>query len=108
MHVSRTWDSIHYMSAKGRDSIWGGINWSMQGGFDCETRNKRTLISTSGTSPSNESDGKVGFWVRMMAHYARIILFEKMSRSSSELPFADSKVRGSLCWLLYLIFSHKS
>lgn len=95
MHVFRTWDSIHYALPKGGDAIWGGKSLSIKESFECELRNKKNAMSllTGRTSPSNGTGGKGGFSIGMLAHYARIIFFKRITPLFSlELPHADSKV----------------
>lgn len=42
MRMTRTWDSTMSMLPKGGDTIWGGLDWSPEDGFECKSKKRKT------------------------------------------------------------------
>lgn len=41
MKMTRTWDSTMSMIPKGGDTIWGGLDWSPEDGFECKSKKRK-------------------------------------------------------------------
>ncbi|KAL0908371.1 hypothetical protein M5K25_022862 [Dendrobium thyrsiflorum] len=95
MHMTRTWDSTMSMLPKGGDTIWGGLDWSPEEGYECTS--KKLKINDSHVY--NDSDSENGKSQPHHINYGRIISFGKdvaeMSSSKIErIEFRDA-VKGS-------------
>ncbi|MCO5596538.1 hypothetical protein L7F22_050603 [Adiantum nelumboides] len=78
MQVTRTWDSTISMLLKGGKTIWGGLDWSPEEGYDCFTRQKKRNVEENVINNPQSSDVKdLGRHGRPLAHYGRIISFGK-------------------------------
>ncbi|XP_030530059.1 phospholipid:diacylglycerol acyltransferase 1-like [Rhodamnia argentea] len=72
MRMTRTWDSTMSMIPKGGDTIWGGVDWSPEGVFNCSTkRSKNVDITISELSAVRELENRAG------VNYGRLISFGK-------------------------------
>lgn len=67
MKMTRTWDTTMSMIPKGGDTIWGGLDWSPEDGYDCCWKKQRTNDTNNGKRSSDTSG----------VHYGRIISFGK-------------------------------
>ncbi|XAR59686.1 Diacylglycerol O-acyltransferase [Bertholletia excelsa] len=92
MRASRTWDSIVSLLPKGGETIWGGLDWSPEEGYDCGLTKKRCM-QTSDETNSNNTDGKLCLKVKESVNYGRIISFGKAASQlpSSKLPSLGPK-----------------
>lgn len=72
MRMTRTWDSTMSMIPKGGDTIWGGLDWSPEEGYECVA--KKMKNSDNQTAGQN---GKVSLDKTKRLHYGRIISFGK-------------------------------
>lgn len=67
MRMTRTWDSTMSMIPKGGDTIWGGLDWSPEGHFNCVTRKPKnngnqTVIKnakSNGSSTKGINNGRI-------------------------------------------------
>lgn len=69
MRMTRTWDSTMSMIPKGGDTIWGGLDWSPEGVYNCgmkKLRNNNTHAAGKGNSGLTKN-----------ANYGRLISFGK-------------------------------
>ncbi|KAI3410827.1 uncharacterized protein J3R85_018336 [Psidium guajava] len=72
MRMTRSWDSTMSMIPKGGDTIWGGVDWSPEGVFNCSTkRSKNVDITTSELSAVRDLEN------RAAVNYGRLISFGK-------------------------------
>eukprot|EP00262_Sarcandra_glabra_P002367 TRINITY_DN1264_c0_g2_i1.p1 TRINITY_DN1264_c0_g2~~TRINITY_DN1264_c0_g2_i1.p1 ORF type:complete len:681 (-),score=119.12 TRINITY_DN1264_c0_g2_i1:205-2247(-) len=73
MRMTRTWDSTMSMLPKGGDTIWGGLDWAPEDGYDCslkKLRNNDTQVDDdTGTEKVVSNSNNV--------NYGRIISFGK-------------------------------
>ncbi|XAR67120.1 Diacylglycerol O-acyltransferase [Bertholletia excelsa] len=83
MRMTRTWDSTMSMIPKGGDTIWGGLGWSPEEGYECITKNNKVNRTQTG-----EQHGKKGFDKIKRVHYGRLISFGK---DVAETPSTDLK-----------------
>ncbi|KAF5481775.1 hypothetical protein F2P56_002403 [Juglans regia] len=72
MRMTRTWDSTMSMIPKGGDTIWGGLDWSPEGDFDCCARK---LKNNDAQTADQSGKGSLGSTKRV--NYGRIISFGK-------------------------------
>ncbi|KAK4602528.1 hypothetical protein RGQ29_011539 [Quercus rubra] len=72
MRMTRTWDSTMSMIPKGGDTIWGGLDWSPEGYFNCSA--KKLKNNDTNTADHN---GKGGLGSTKRVNYGRIISFGK-------------------------------
>lgn len=89
MRMTRTWDSTMSMIPKGGDTIWGGVDWSPEGFFNCSTkRSKNVDITTSELSAVKDLENRAG------VNYGRLISFGKdvAKIHSSEIERTDFRV----------------
>ncbi|KAJ6851690.1 phospholipid:diacylglycerol acyltransferase 1 [Iris pallida] len=94
MRMTRTWDSTMSMIPKGGDTIWGGLDWSSEEGYEC---NKKLRHNGSHVS-EHENAEKVDYHAKK-ANYGRIISFgkdvaEKPSSEIEQIDFRDA-VKGN-------------
>ncbi|XP_058002361.1 phospholipid:diacylglycerol acyltransferase 1-like [Hevea brasiliensis] len=72
MRMSRTWDSTMSMIPKGGDTIWGGLDWSPEGIYNCGAKkpkdNSTHTAIPNGKGASSFTEG---------VNYGRIISFGK-------------------------------
>ncbi|GAV72967.1 LACT domain-containing protein [Cephalotus follicularis] len=72
MRMTRTWDSTMSMIPKGGDTIWGGLDWSPEGGFSCSAKK-----SKNNDTHATLQDGKGSMDITNGVNYGRIISFGK-------------------------------
>ncbi|KAK1288850.1 Phospholipid:diacylglycerol acyltransferase 1 [Acorus calamus] len=86
MRMTRTWDSTMSMLLKGGDTIWGGLDWSPEEGYNC---NPKSRINDSHVASDAESE-KVES-ASNNVNYGRIISFGRdvAEASSSEIDRID-------------------
>ncbi|KAK9275383.1 hypothetical protein L1049_022647 [Liquidambar formosana] len=72
MRMTRTWDSTMSMIPKGGDTIWGGIDWSPEEGYDCSAKKSR-----NNDTQTTSQNGKGGLGFKKSVNYGRIISFGK-------------------------------
>ncbi|XP_022754812.1 phospholipid:diacylglycerol acyltransferase 1-like isoform X1 [Durio zibethinus] len=95
MRMTRTWDSTMSMIPKGGDTIWGGLDWSPEGGsFKCSAKKlkKNSTHNTGQNANSNLDDMK-------SVNYGRIISFgkdvaEAHSSKIERVDFRQDTVKG--------------
>ncbi|XP_026450968.1 phospholipid:diacylglycerol acyltransferase 1-like [Papaver somniferum] len=73
MRMTRTWDSTMSIIPKGGDTIWGGLDWSPDEGYDCNP--KKTKRNNSGVVDQNGTVAEV--CITKTAHYGRMVSFGK-------------------------------
>ncbi|XP_039123936.1 phospholipid:diacylglycerol acyltransferase 1 isoform X2 [Dioscorea cayenensis subsp. rotundata] len=95
MRLSRTWDSTMSMIPKGGDTIWGGLDWSPEEGYDCSDNKKSENV------PHASEEFRVGVDDIHIsnANYGRIISFgkdvaEPPSSNIKRIDFRDA-VKGN-------------
>lgn len=90
MRMTRTWDSTMSMIPKGGDAIWGGLDWSPEGGYECSP--KKTKNNNNQTGGQNRLGDLVN---TSQALYGRIISFGKdvAELHSSKIERVDFRVR---------------
>ncbi|OVA08909.1 Lecithin:cholesterol/phospholipid:diacylglycerol acyltransferase [Macleaya cordata] len=87
MRMTRTWDSTMSMIPKGGDTIWGGLDWSPEEGYECNLKKQK-----SNSSQIADHNGTVDVEYKTKnAHYGRIISFGKdvADAHSSEIERTD-------------------
>ncbi|CAL5398532.1 unnamed protein product [Camellia sinensis] len=94
MRMTRTWDSTMSMIPKGGDTIWGGLDWSPEEGYECTAKKmKNNDTQTVG------QNGKGSLINTTHVHYGRIISFGKdlAEAQSSEIERMDFRgaVKGN-------------
>lgn len=91
MRLSRTWDSTMSMIPKGGDTIWGGLDWSPEEGYDCSDNKKSENV------PHASEEFRVGVDDIHIsnANYGRIISFGKdvAEAPSSNIKRIDFRVK---------------
>eukprot|EP01018_Ginkgo_biloba_P007414 Gb_12803 [translate_table: standard] len=80
MRMTRTWDSTMSMLPKGGETIWGGLDWSPEEGYDCHQKKDKPKEAHD---VSNSSTGVLISGGKPIAHYGRMISFGK---DAAELP----------------------
>nr|WKY18106.1 phospholipid:diacylglycerol acyltransferase 1-2 [Paeonia rockii] len=83
MRMTRTWDSTMSMIPKGGETIWGGLDWSPEGGYDCGGKKAKNNHS--------RTTGQNGLGSTKSVNYGRIISFGKDAAAvhSSKLERKD-------------------
>ncbi|XP_055824795.1 phospholipid:diacylglycerol acyltransferase 1-like [Solanum dulcamara] len=86
MRMTRTWDSTMSMIPKGGDTIWGGLDWSPEEGYECNEKK-----SKSNSTLAAESDRTKRSVNATRVKYGRIISFGKhvADLHSSEIERID-------------------
>ncbi|KAI0494513.1 hypothetical protein KFK09_024651 [Dendrobium nobile] len=108
MHMTRTWDSTMSMLPKGGDTIWGGLDWSPEEGYECTSKK----LKSNDSHVYNDSDSENGKSQPHHINYGRIISFGKdvaeMSSSKIErIEFRVSKPYHEYCiCILILLLPH--
>ncbi|GFY80475.1 phospholipid:diacylglycerol acyltransferase [Actinidia rufa] len=92
MRMTRTWDSTMSMIPKGGDTIWGGLDWSPEEGYECIAKKMKN-------NEIVEQNGKGSLDNTKHVHYGRIISFGKdvADAKSSDIERMDFRgaVRGN-------------
>ena len=90
MRMTRTWDSTMSMIPKGGDTIWGGLDWSPEEGYECSTKKMK---NNDTQTVSKNGKGRSSYNTKH-AHYGRIISFGKdvAEVQSSEIERMDFRV----------------
>ncbi|KAF2304068.1 hypothetical protein GH714_026835 [Hevea brasiliensis] len=94
MRMARTWDSTMSMIPKGGDTIWGGLDWSPEGVYNCGAKKPKNN-NTHTTVPN----GKGASSFMEGVNYGRIVSFGKdvaelHSSKIERVDFRDS-VKGN-------------
>ncbi|MED6193005.1 Phospholipid:diacylglycerol acyltransferase 1 [Stylosanthes scabra] len=91
MRMTRTWDSTMSMIPKGGDTIWGGLDWSPEGYFNCSA--KKQKINDTIKPCQNVKEG-----LEPMKHvnYGRLISFGKDAAELHSSKLERMDFRGSL------------
>ncbi|XP_060187103.1 phospholipid:diacylglycerol acyltransferase 1-like isoform X1 [Lycium barbarum] len=86
MRMTRTWDSTMSMIPKGGDTIWGGLDWSPEEGYECNE--KKPKNNSTQTAESDRTRKSVN---ATRVKYGRIISFGKhvADLHSSEIDRID-------------------
>lgn len=86
MRMTRTWDSTMSMIPKGGDTIWGGLDWSLEEGHECNE--KKPKSNSTQTAASDRTRKSVN---ATRVKYGRIISFGKhvADLHSSEIERID-------------------
>ncbi|XP_077236308.1 phospholipid:diacylglycerol acyltransferase 1-like isoform X2 [Tasmannia lanceolata] len=95
MRMTRTWDSTLSMIPKGGDTIWGGLDWSPEEGYDCspkKQKNNDTHVSANNETEHVDSQSN-------KVNYGRMISFgkdvaEAHSSTIERVDFRDA-VKGN-------------
>ncbi|EOY30320.1 Phospholipid:diacylglycerol acyltransferase isoform 1 [Theobroma cacao] len=96
MRMTRTWDSTMSMIPKGGDTIWGGLDWSPEGGsFNCSAKK----LKNNGTRTGHNANSNLGNMKSV--NYGRIISFgkdvaEAHSSKIERVDFRDVMKGGKL------------
>ncbi|KAG2712823.1 hypothetical protein I3760_04G144200 [Carya illinoinensis] len=95
MRMTRTWDSTMSMIPKGGDTIWGGLDWSPEGDFDCSAKK----LKNNDTQTADQS-GKGTLGTTKRVNYGRIISFGKdvsdiHSFEIKRVDFQQGAVKGN-------------
>eukprot|EP00249_Psilotum_nudum_P021291 c28053_g1_i1 orf=316-2472(+) len=94
MRMTRTWDSTMSMIPKGGETIWGGLDWSPEEGFNCSAKKHRGEDSGHDTLRINGSTSEeLGSHGKPIANYGRILSFGKDAAEArkSKLEIPDLK-----------------
>ncbi|XP_042448072.1 phospholipid:diacylglycerol acyltransferase 1-like [Zingiber officinale] len=83
MRMTRTWDSTMSMIPKGGDTIWGGLEWSPEEGYECAPKKNK-----NNDSHQSKDVDKEMIEVPSRVNYGRIISFGK---NVAETPSAKLK-----------------
>ncbi|KAE9601600.1 hypothetical protein Lal_00040703 [Lupinus albus] len=91
MRMTRTWDSTMSMIPKGGDTIWGGLDWSPEGYYNCSAKK----LKSNDTYRASQND-KENLEFMKNVNYGRLISFGKdvAELHSSKLERLD--FRGAL------------
>ncbi|KAL3616603.1 putative phospholipid:diacylglycerol acyltransferase 2 [Castilleja foliolosa] len=84
MHMSRTWDSIISLLPKGGDTIWGGLDWSPEEDYVCDSTYKKQL-----DVKGNNTDGQIDFQVQESTNYGRVVTFGKKASAMHSSEFSS-------------------
>ncbi|KAJ8568747.1 hypothetical protein K7X08_030969 [Anisodus acutangulus] len=86
MRMTRTWDSTMSMIPKGGDTIWGGLDWSPEEGYECNEKKPK-----NNSTHTAQSDRKRKSVNATRVKYGRIISFGKhvADLPSSEIERID-------------------
>lgn len=89
MRMTRTWDSTMSMIPKGGDTIWGGLDWSPEGLYNCGARKPKNNHTHSAIP-----NGKGVSSFKEGVNYGRIISFGKDAAElhSSKIERIDFRV----------------
>lgn len=89
MRMTRTWDSTMSMIPKGGDTIWGGLDWSPEGEYNCAAKKLKNNI----TQPAAQT-GKGSLGLTDNVNYGRMISFGKDAAKlhSSKIERIDFRV----------------
>ncbi|XP_010047510.2 phospholipid:diacylglycerol acyltransferase 1 [Eucalyptus grandis] len=91
MRMTRTWDSTMSMIPKGGDTIWGGVDWSPEGFFNCSTkRSKNIYMTTSERSAVRDLENRAG------VNYGRLISFGKDVANIHSSKIERTDFRGAV------------
>ncbi|XP_038696575.1 phospholipid:diacylglycerol acyltransferase 1-like isoform X2 [Tripterygium wilfordii] len=71
MRMTRTWDATMSMIPKGGEVIWGDLDWSPEGGYNCSVKKLRN----NDTHAADNQKGGIGF--QKDVNYGRILSFGK-------------------------------
>ncbi|KAI9074296.1 hypothetical protein K1719_036888 [Acacia pycnantha] len=72
MRMTRTWDSTMSMIPKGGDTIWGGLDWSPEGYFNCGSKKQKNNATDNAVQNGKERLGRA-----KKVDYGRIVSFGK-------------------------------
>lgn len=91
MRMTRTWDSTMSMIPKGGDTIWGGLDWSPEEGYDCSPKKQKNNDTQVTAYNGTVSVGSQCSYV----NYGRIISFGKdvAEANSSQIERIEFRVR---------------
>ncbi|XP_052183522.1 phospholipid:diacylglycerol acyltransferase 1 [Diospyros lotus] len=94
MRMTRTWDSTMSMIPKGGDTIWGGLDWSPEEGYECILKK----MKNNDTQMVGQTVKGISGYTKHV-HYGRIISFGKdvAETHSSEIKRTDFRdaVKGN-------------
>ncbi|KAI3443587.1 hypothetical protein Pfo_000252 [Paulownia fortunei] len=90
MRMTRTWDSTMSLILKGGETIWGGLDWSPEEGYQCSSKKKNGNGQTAG------HNGTLDLANSSCVKYGRILSFGKdvADLHSSEIESVD--FRGAI------------
>lgn len=92
MRMTRTWDSTMSMIPKGGDTIWGGLDWSPEEDFTCNTKKQKinnTEVATDSKRESVSSQAE-------NLHYGRMISFGKDVAQAHSSKIERTDFRGAI------------
>ena len=89
MRMTRTWDATMSMIPKGGDTIWGGLDWSPEGFYNCSAKKQKNNGAVSGSQNGATNKGSA-----KGVNYGRIISFgnDVAAVHSSEIERIDFRV----------------
>ncbi|KAG6470208.1 hypothetical protein ZIOFF_071268 [Zingiber officinale] len=104
MRMTRTWDSTMSMIPKGGDTIWGGLEWSPEEGYECAPKKNK-----NNDSHQSKDVDKEMIEVPSRVNYGRIISFGKnvAETPSAKLKQTDFRVIKTL-FLILMLFQVKN
>jgi phospholipid:diacylglycerol acyltransferase len=82
MRMTRTWDSTMSMLPKGGETIWGGLDWSPEDGFECKSKKQKVNDS----EVSKDVNGEPVEVNPEPVNYGRMVSFGK---DVAEAPVSD-------------------
>ncbi|OIW18742.1 hypothetical protein TanjilG_13494 [Lupinus angustifolius] len=91
MRMTRTWDSTMSMIPKGGDTIWGGLDWSPEGYYNCSARK----LKSNDTFRASQND-KENLDLIKNVNYGRLISFGKDVAESHSSKLEKLDFRGAL------------
>ncbi|KAJ0091503.1 hypothetical protein Patl1_13543 [Pistacia atlantica] len=91
MRMTRTWDATMSMIPKGGDTIWGGIDWSPEGGYNC---NAKKLKNNDTCTARQNGNGDLASTKKV--NYGRFISFGKDVAEAHSSKFERMDFRGAV------------
>ncbi|CAD5181320.1 unnamed protein product [Musa acuminata subsp. malaccensis] len=116
MRMTRTWDSTMSMIPKGGDTIWGGFDWSPEGGYECSPKkhknndshaskdvdgaskhkNNDSHASKDVNGASKDVDGETVKSQSQSVNYGRIVSFGKHVAETHSAKIQQIDFRGAV------------
>ncbi|RWW05238.1 hypothetical protein BHE74_00015633 [Ensete ventricosum] len=90
--MTRTWDSTMSMIPKGGDTIWGGFDWSPEGGYECSPKKHKNNDSRA----SKDVDGDMVKSQSQSINYGRIVSFGKRVAETPSAKIQQIDFRGAV------------
>ncbi|CAL5074056.1 unnamed protein product [Urochloa decumbens] len=92
MRMTRTWDSTMSMIPKGGDTIWGGLDWSPEDGFECKAKKQKD----NDTEVSSDINGENVEVEPKPINYGRLVSFGKDVAEAPSSEIERIEFRGAV------------